>query len=593
MPPRRSNEQNPHAQDVHPTHGMWTHNRAHTLEFIARRSKDMGSLFGPSEITWIGQFMRLNPLTFTGTKIEEDPQEEKKKSLSEVREKERQTKRARSTNQNVWYYRRFVESFSSIVAPLTRLTQEKVKFLWCDSCENSFEKLNDKLTTALVLTLPEGTEGFVVYSDASWVKLGCVLIEHGKMVSYSSRQLEVYEKNYATHDLELAAIVFALKIWCHYLYGIKEDVCQQKLMAFKIGGYGILRGDLEFEIGDWVFLKVSLMKGVMRFKKKGKLSPHCISLYQITRRISGVNYELDLPMSLASVHLVSVGVEVVPVGNSFLGITKEVVNLKLLEFGKSYRGTTKRTIGIRARSFNNDQRFERLKMTAPPGVQEADQQQDHHDSMTNIIAGGRLCGRSELLHVKLAQSFVKFIFSVDWEDEKICFQTIAAALGNFYAMHPPLLPNPSGDGLKFYRKRVLSSGSEGTSTENIENDTMEAEIEEELLLEAENAWPQREWSIQHVLFPFLRLFFNPPTSMATNGTFVEAVFKMRKALNPKGAIQPTTIAKAAAQANLAKLSYRHLSAAYQFEKLTGNKNFVSIHVVVDHVVLGGPNPLHN
>ncbi|MCD9645605.1 DNA mismatch repair protein [Datura stramonium] len=111
--------------------------------------------------------------------------------------------------------------------------------------------------------------------------------------------------------------------------------------------------------------------------------------------------------------------------------------------------------------------------------------------------------------------------SVDWEDEKICFQTIAAALGNFYAMHPPLLPNPSGDGLKFYRKRVLSSGSEGTSIENIENGTMEAEFEEELLLEAENAWAQREWSIQHVLFPSLRLFFKPPTSMATNGTFVQ------------------------------------------------------------------------
>ncbi|PHT88228.1 DNA mismatch repair protein MLH1 [Capsicum annuum] len=110
---------------------------------------------------------------------------------------------------------------------------------------------------------------------------------------------------------------------------------------------------------------------------------------------------------------------------------------------------------------------------------------------------------------------------VDWEDEKICFQTIAAALGNFYALHPPLLPNPSGDGLKFYRKRVLSSGSEGTSIENIENGTMEAEIEEELLLEAENAWAQREWSIQHVLFPSLRLFFKPPTSMATNGTFVQ------------------------------------------------------------------------
>ncbi|CAN4112894.1 unnamed protein product [Withania somnifera] len=110
---------------------------------------------------------------------------------------------------------------------------------------------------------------------------------------------------------------------------------------------------------------------------------------------------------------------------------------------------------------------------------------------------------------------------VDWEDEKVCFQTIAAALGNFYAMHPPLLPNPLGDGLKFYRKRVLSSGSEGSSTENIDCDTVEAEFEEELLLEAENAWAQREWSIQHVLFPSLRLFFKPPTSMATNGTFVQ------------------------------------------------------------------------
>ncbi|KAK4354141.1 hypothetical protein RND71_026335 [Anisodus tanguticus] len=110
---------------------------------------------------------------------------------------------------------------------------------------------------------------------------------------------------------------------------------------------------------------------------------------------------------------------------------------------------------------------------------------------------------------------------VDWEVEKVCFQTIAAALGNFYAMHPPLLPNPSGDGMKFYRKRVLSSGSEGASIENIESDTMEAEFEEELLLEAENAWAQREWSIQHVLFPALKLFFKPPTSMATNGTFVQ------------------------------------------------------------------------
>ncbi|XP_071710519.1 DNA mismatch repair protein MLH1 [Rutidosis leptorrhynchoides] len=104
---------------------------------------------------------------------------------------------------------------------------------------------------------------------------------------------------------------------------------------------------------------------------------------------------------------------------------------------------------------------------------------------------------------------------VIWDDEKICFQTIAAALGNFYALHPPLLPNPSGDGLKFYNR--------GHQKENVSggNDMVDDGVDNELLSEAENAWAQREWSIQHVLFPSMRLFFKPPTSMATNGTFVQ------------------------------------------------------------------------
>ena len=73
--------------------------------------------------------------------------------------------------------------------------------------------------TAPVLTIPSGSGGFVVYSDASKSGLGCVLMQHGKVVAYASRQLKEYEKNYPTHDLELAAVVFALKIWRHYLYG--------------------------------------------------------------------------------------------------------------------------------------------------------------------------------------------------------------------------------------------------------------------------------------------------------------------------------------------------------------------------------------
>jgi len=112
---------------------------------------------------------------------------------------------------------------------------------------------------------------------------------------------------------------------------------------------------------------------------------------------------------------------------------------------------------------------------------------------------------------------------VDWEDEKNCFQSVSAALGNFYAMHPPMLPNPSGDGLQFYKKRkpLRNLEDEEKASDDIEDDgLMENEIDHELLSEAETAWAQREWSIQHVLFPSIRLFFKPPTSMASNGTFV-------------------------------------------------------------------------
>ncbi|XP_024963412.1 DNA mismatch repair protein MLH1 isoform X2 [Cynara cardunculus var. scolymus] len=102
---------------------------------------------------------------------------------------------------------------------------------------------------------------------------------------------------------------------------------------------------------------------------------------------------------------------------------------------------------------------------------------------------------------------------VNWNDERLCFQTIAAALGNFYAMHPPLLPNPSsGDSLEFYKRGCAEEGKTSVSGDD---------IDEELLSEVENAWAQREWSIQHVLFPSMRLFFKPPASMATNGTFVQ------------------------------------------------------------------------
>ena len=101
---------------------------------------------------------------------------------------------------------------------MTKLTRKGVKFEWSSKCEESFQSLKKSLTTAPVLTLPNGNEGFVVFSDASLVGLGCVLMQDGKVVAYASRQLKIHEQNYATHDLELAAVVFALRIWRHYLY---------------------------------------------------------------------------------------------------------------------------------------------------------------------------------------------------------------------------------------------------------------------------------------------------------------------------------------------------------------------------------------
>ncbi|XP_021760418.1 DNA mismatch repair protein MLH1-like [Chenopodium quinoa] len=112
---------------------------------------------------------------------------------------------------------------------------------------------------------------------------------------------------------------------------------------------------------------------------------------------------------------------------------------------------------------------------------------------------------------------------VDWEDEKVCFQTISAALANFYAMHPPILPNPAGDGLQHYRRKsqpaVISIDED--MNRSAPNEVKDAEIEHELLAEAETAWAQREWSVQHILVPAMRLFLKPPNSMAKDGTFVQ------------------------------------------------------------------------
>ncbi|GKF08929.1 putative reverse transcriptase domain-containing protein, partial [Tanacetum coccineum] len=122
------------------------------------------------------------------------------------------------------YYRRFIANFSKIAKPLTSLTQKNKKYEWGAEQEEAFQTLKDNLCNAPILSLLDGIEDFVVYCDASNQGLGCVLMQRGKVIAYASPQLKIHEKNYTTHDLELGAVVFALKTWRHYLYGTKSVI---------------------------------------------------------------------------------------------------------------------------------------------------------------------------------------------------------------------------------------------------------------------------------------------------------------------------------------------------------------------------------
>ena len=116
----------------------------------------------------------------------------------------------------VRYYRCFIKGFSKLSGPFIALTKKNARYIWMDKCEHSFKKLKKRLVTAPVLALPTKSGNFAVYSDASKKGIGCVLMQKGNVIAYASRQQKPYEQNYAAHDLELAAVMFALKIWKHY-----------------------------------------------------------------------------------------------------------------------------------------------------------------------------------------------------------------------------------------------------------------------------------------------------------------------------------------------------------------------------------------
>jgi hypothetical protein len=117
------------------------------------------------------------------------------------------------------YYRRFIPDFSKISKPITELLKNNVKFNWSTECNKAFEKLKKLLTIAPMLAQPNIEKSFDVYCDASGTGIGCVLMQEGRVIAYASRQLRCHVEHYPTHDLELAVVVHALKIWRHYMLG--------------------------------------------------------------------------------------------------------------------------------------------------------------------------------------------------------------------------------------------------------------------------------------------------------------------------------------------------------------------------------------
>jgi hypothetical protein len=123
------------------------------------------------------------------------------------------------------YYRRFILNFSKISKPITELLKKGKKYVWSKDCDEAFNTLKKLLTTSPVLAQPDIAKHFDVYCDAFGTGLGCVLMQEGRVISFSSRQLRHHEENYPIHDLELVAVVMALRTWRHYLHGNVVHIC--------------------------------------------------------------------------------------------------------------------------------------------------------------------------------------------------------------------------------------------------------------------------------------------------------------------------------------------------------------------------------
>ncbi|WVZ84285.1 hypothetical protein U9M48_031335 [Paspalum notatum var. saurae] len=193
-------------EEEHEEHLRTVLTRLREHQLYAKFSK---CAFWLREVSFLGHILSEKGVAVDPSKVEDVLNWKQPETVTEIR----------SFFGLVGYYRRFIKDFSKTAKPMTSLTKKNAKYLWDPKCEEAFTSLKKSLTSAPVLAQPDVTKPFDVYCDASGNGLGCVLMQEGRVIAYASRQLRKHEANYATHDLELAAVVHALKIWRHYLLG--------------------------------------------------------------------------------------------------------------------------------------------------------------------------------------------------------------------------------------------------------------------------------------------------------------------------------------------------------------------------------------
>nr|AAT73686.1 putative polyprotein [Oryza sativa Japonica Group] len=203
------------------------------------------------------------------------------------------------------YYRRFIENFSKIARPMTQLLKKEEKFVWSPQCEKAFQTLKEKLVSSPVLILPDTRKDFMVYCDASRQGLGCVLMQDGHVVAYASRQLRPHEGNYPTHDLELAAVVHALKIWRHYLIGNRCEIYTDH----KSLKYIFTQSDLNLRQRRWLELIKDYDVGIHYHPGKANVVADALSRksHCNTLNVRGIPPELNQQMEALNLSIVGRG----------------------------------------------------------------------------------------------------------------------------------------------------------------------------------------------------------------------------------------------------------------------------------------------